>query len=370
MKTINFRQSFKEEELDFKIAYLIDSIALTVPSLRRYSENLKSIFPKISQLLQLTAPIESENKHYPIIKVDNAIPFQFFMADLKSQRLAFNHLLKENGIEEKDHIFHFTTSSIPPIMLSSKNIFVTVHDLISFDSKFNKTPGFGKFIHLYRYSLKKWMENATNIITQTNYIRDELKTLFPKFQGEIRTIYPYVSDSFYELEKKEQLREKLHLPTNKHLILSVSALSKRKNLEMVESVFKNIGEEFKLVRVGPKIGSSITFNGIDDRTLNELYNACDALYFPTLSEGFGYPIVEAFNAGLPVCSSDISVIKETSGNAAVLVDPYDLDENIEGIYKVIENSSYYAAKGKERAKFFSKDNMKKNLIKYYNKSKQ
>jgi hypothetical protein len=52
------------------------------------------------------------------------------------------------------------------------------------------------------------------------------------------------------------------------------------------------------------------------------------------------------------------------------VDPYDLDKNIEGIYKVIENSSYYAAKGKERAKFFSKDNMKKNLIKYYNKSKQ
>ena len=105
---------------------------------------------------------------------------------------------------------------------------------------------------------------------------------------------------------------------------------------------------------------------MDTVKLNKIYNASDMLFLPTLEEGFGYPVVEAFKTGLPVLTSNIDVIKEVSDGAALLVNPEELKENIEGIYSVMDNPEYYVKKGYERAKYYDSSTVKEQLISYYN----
>ena len=168
------------------------------------------------------------------------------------------------------------------------------------------------------------------------------------------------------LSNKEQLRKELGLPLDKKLILSISSDQPRKNLPMVKRVMANLGNSFKLVRVGNPVGDSITFNNVDTVTINKIYNASDVLFLPTLEEGFGYPVVEAFSTGLPVLSSNIDVIKETSNGAALLVNPEELKENVEGILKIMNNHEYYVQKGYEKARYYASSTVKEQLISYYN----
>ena len=109
---------------------------------------------------------------------------------------------------------------------------------------------------------------------------------------------------------------------------------------MVKSVMEKLDDSYQLVRIGSQVGNSITFNNIDDEKINKIYNACDILLFPTLEEGFGYPVVEAFKTGLPVLSSDVDIIKEVSDGAALLVNPMDINEVTEGVYEILEKRDY------------------------------
>ena len=127
----------------------------------------------------------------------------------------------------------------------------------------------------------------------------------------------------------------------------------------------NLDNSFKLVRVGTPVGNSITFNNVDIVKINKIYNASDMLFLPTLEEGFGYPVVEAFKTGLPVLSSSIDVIKEVSNGAALLVNPDELKENVEGVYNLMENHEYYVKKGYERAKYYTSSTVREKLCSYY-----
>ena len=87
--------------------------------------------------------------------------------------------------------------------------------------------------------------------------------------------------------------------------------------------------------------------------MNEIYNACDVMSFPSLYEGFGKPLVEGFAAGLPVVASDIEVFRETSGGAAILRDPNDASDLASGVKFALENSEELIIKGLKRAARFS-----------------
>ena len=109
------------------------------------------------------------------------------------------------------------------------------------------------------------------------------------------------------------------------------------------------------------------FEIIEDSIIKDvkIVNACDMLLFPTLEEGFGYPVVEAFKTGLPVLSSDIDIIREVSDGASLLVNPRDINEVTEGVYRILEKNEYYITRGYERAKYYSPENIRKKLLSYY-----
>lgn len=273
-----------------------------------------------------------------------------------------------NLINSSKDIIHITSQTMKPVF-NNPNRVITIHDAIAFNKKIYNAHGIQK---LKRFFMKHYLKEYlayNNIITVSDHIKNQLTTKLNAKEENITVISPYISDNFFHMENKNLLRTELGLPLNKKLILSISSDNPRKNLPMVASIMENLDESYQLIRVGPHIGNSITFNNVDEVTINKIYNACDLLLFPTLEEGFGYPVVEAFKTGLPVISSDIDIIREVSDGAALLVNPEELKENVEGIFRIQDNSEYYIKKGYDRAKCFSGEVIKKKLTSYYNSLK-
>jgi glycosyltransferase involved in cell wall biosynthesis len=324
--------------------------------------DLYKLFYPNSEIVQLV---------YNVSNIDSTYKMHITANRLGHPYTVFNHVF-ERQLFGKDisklsghfSLTHITSHRIGPVVRDGR-VVVTIHDLIDFRERL-PTVSERMLQYLIKRNLRVY-SGYENIITLTEKVKRDIMKIFNISGEKVKVIPNFVSDYFYYMEKKEDLRRKLGLPVDKKLILSVSSSAPRKNLKMVEDVVGKLGQGFQLVRIGPAIGGSITFNGIPPETVNLLYNACDVLLFPTLDEGFGYPIIEAFKTGLPVVSSNIDVIREVAGDAALLVNPMDIEENVEGVRKAVENSTYYASKGYERVKLYSKERIRKMLTDYYEK---
>ena len=77
------------------------------------------------------------------------------------------------------------------------------------------------------------------------------------------------------------------------------------------------------------------FGFVPDRTLAALYRLASVFAFPSLYEGFGLPPLEAMACGTPVVTSRISSLPEVVGDAAILVDPYSVEDIADGLERVL-----------------------------------
>lgn len=185
------------------------------------------------------------------------------------------------------------------------------------------------------------------------------------YKGNIYVVPHYYKPIFKPLNNKILIRKELNLPDDKILILSVSTDKANKNLGILLKVLSVLGNKFKLIRVGPKIGNSITFNNIDYVTLNKLYNACDMLIEPSLDEGFGRPLIEAFATGLPVVCSDIPVFQEIGSDVPIFINNTDPKDIARGINEVFNNMAYYRKKSIERSTVFTLEEFSKKMMNVY-----
>ena len=267
-------------------------------------------------------------------------------------------------INNNPDIIHITSQTMKPIF-NNKKMVITIHDIISFNRNIDYNQVLEKLKYAYMRSYVRKYLAYDNIITVSNHVKNQIITQFNINENKIAAISPHVTDNFFPIPSKDVLRKDLGLPENKKLILSVSSNAPRKSLAMVNSVMDKLDDSYQLVRIGSQVGNSITFSNVDDEKINKIYNACDMLLFPTLEEGFGYPVVEAFKTGLPVLSSNIDIIKEVSDGAALLVNPLDINEVTECVYRILEKNEYYITRGYERAKYYSPENIRKKLLYYY-----
>ena len=143
-----------------------------------------------------------------------------------------------------------------------------------------------------------------------------------------------------------------------------------------------LGKDWLFVRVGVKSKSSFLDYHLGGRRIEKIkevgvvsyeelekyYNAADVLFFPSLYEGFGMPVLEAMHCGLPVIASNVASLSEVGSDAVIYVNTYNVDDMLEKLLLVLSDEnlrSEMRIKGMQRAKLFSWDKTIELMISNY-----
>jgi glycosyltransferase involved in cell wall biosynthesis len=182
------------------------------------------------------------------------------------------------------------------------------------------------------------------------------------------------SDPVVEPTPEQELRARLGLGDGP-IVLAVSALLAHKNLPplvdaMAEVRRRSAGavlvvpanptplqSELEARARGFAIADAVVFPGwVSAADLEGLYRAAACFAFPSLSEGFGLPVLEAMRRGVPVACSNASAVPEVAGDSALLFDPHDPAAIAEAVGRLLEDrglAEELAERGRERAALFS-----------------
>jgi glycosyltransferase involved in cell wall biosynthesis len=251
---------------------------------------------------------------------------------------------------------------------------VTIHDASVLDHPewFSRT-----FAMWYRFLLPRLARHAAHILTVSEFSRRRLSETLDLDPERISVVPRPISWRFRPVESAtiEQVLKRLTLPHN--YVLSLGTLEPRKNITRLLDAWslllarKAVPEDVHLVVIGGKnslfqdfslttLPDKVSFIGyVSDEDLPALYAGALALAYPSLYEGFGSPPLEAMACGTPVVTSHSTAIPEVVGNAALLVDPLDVESIAHGVELSLGNSSFRETlrrAGLERAKLFTWDN--------------
>ncbi len=284
-------------------------------------------------------------------------------------------------------ILHSPVSTSPLLGGRGLKKIITVHDLA-----FLLSPGTSSRWSRawWNFSWPRSLRGAAHIVTVSEQTRQDVVERYAISREKTSVIYPYVSFENADIPAGlvRATRELFGLP--EHYILHVGAPHKRKNLVTLIKAFGLLKRDpsFRhgLVLAGPSgwddavirreaaaagLGNEVVFTGfVGDESLPAVYAGADALVFPSLYEGFGYPPLEAMACGTPVIASNVSSLPEVAGPAAVLVPPEDAEAIAGAIVRVL-NSPGLAAElkqaGRQRVRQFSRERMGRDYINVYEK---
>lgn len=253
----------------------------------------------------------------------------------------------------------------------------TVHDLapILYPNLFPRDI-IRNIVSTHRRRLSWVGKESRRVIVPSDATRKDLVELGFE-ENIIRVIPEAVSGDFKKATEAEITSLKRKYKISGDYVLSVG-MNPRKNTERIIQAFDKArsGRDLKLVFIGlPKYmnvseGRNIRIAGhVESRELRIFYSGAKALIYPSLYEGFGLPILEAFSCECPVVTSNISSLSEVAGDAAVLVDPYDVASIAEGIKKAVSAPKALIAKGLIRIKDFSWEKTAKMTLDVYNEAK-
>ncbi|MEM3192990.1 MAG: glycosyltransferase family 1 protein [Candidatus Parvarchaeota archaeon] len=339
----------------------IISQGIGTSGINRYASSLFKVFPNSADLIFVK--FRKEHRNYSVGRVvEGRFPYGNSPLNLNTifEKKAFSSLLGELYKRKNDgNIVHVASPHVLPIFSKVADV-VTIHDIYPFISK---ERNFFNFELLFvKKTFEKYFQ-VENIVVNSQYV----KSLVEQFGigAKVTQIYPYVDPVFHQLGDKISLRKKLGLPLNKKLLLSVSTNVKRKNLRILPSILDKLGNNYKLVRVGPLVSNEIKIEIHSDEQLNELYNACDIFISPSLDEGFNYPVVEAMYCGLPLVLSDIPVHREVAANLGNYFDLNDINQAKAAVLES-ENTSITAQERKKIMEKYGINEFRKNMVDYYN----
>ncbi|MFH1841120.1 MAG: glycosyltransferase family 1 protein [Candidatus Shapirobacteria bacterium] len=229
----------------------------------------------------------------------------------------------------------------------------------------------GQFTRKIYWQLKYWTEwsakKAKHIFAISQATKKDLIKFYKLPENKITVTYPGINKSTVEIKK---IKEKFIIKND--YILFLGTLKPNKNIEGLIRAFKILVDEetkLDLVVAGRKgwlfesiyrlvvelgLEERVVFTDfVPDEEVPMLMTGARALVTPSFWEGFGIPVVEAMNLGVPVVVSDRGSLSEVVGPAGVVVDPTKPAAIARGIKIAIENRDKLRESGKEQAKKFS-----------------
>lgn len=258
---------------------------------------------------------------------------------------------------------------------------VVIHD-INFEHYPQDIPA------VYARDLKKrtplFCNKAARVVTVSEFSKEDISKQYNISPEKIDVVYNAANKAYSVLDAAEKVEVKTRITGGQDYFIFVGSIHPRKNLQRLLPAFiqfKNAtGSPMKLVIVGNTFWKNkelasviestvhrddIIFIGrLDVKELSKVVGAALASVYVSYFEGFGIPIVEAFNAGVPVITSNVTSLPEVAGDAAVLVDPFSVSAIAEALERVANDSTLRHSlieKGLKRAKSFDWDESAKKF---------
>lgn len=293
------------------------------------------------------------------------------------------NLLKKNNVD----LYHMTQNGIGFPFNSSINTVVTIHDLIPYIMP--ETVGKG-YLKRFLKDMPYIISQAAGIITVSEYSKKDILKFFPEFPKEKIFVTPLAADDSFKPMNKNYCKKyvKENFKVTDPYILYIGGFSKRKNVKELILSFAKIKDSLKrkhklliagsLKDEGLALKDMVTLKGlsqyviftgfINDEILPILYNGAEAFIYPSLYEGFGLPPLEAMSCMTPVITSNLTSIPEVTSDAALLINPHNIDELSYSLLTLLNDDALkdkLSKKGYERSLQFTwADTCKKTLSAY------
>lgn len=305
--------------------------------------------------LQQKPPVGYEFYIYVLQKDASQITFnsnQFIKREVHShwhsisEQTAFLQILNQDKLD----LMHFTYFSYP--VFYKKKFIATVHDITPLIHKTGRASTLHPLLYELKYQsfkfvLQQQIKNASAVITPTKTVKKQILDIYGnRYETKIHAIYEGVNYEMEQASENTSLKNKFKKP----FFVYIGNFYPHKNVETLINAFKDIQNEYELVLVGPdSYFSGRVQQEIQEKNITNIrfyhtgsiedlvffYKNAVALINPSISEGFGLPLVEAAYFKLPIIASDLDVFHEILEDNFLSFNPQSVEELQEILFKVI-----------------------------------
>ena len=287
--------------------------------------------------------------------------------------------LKEDGVQ----LYHGLSGELPA-GLKAAGIpgVVTIHDLI-----FLRHPEYYHCwdVEIYRRKFKSTLKEASRIIAISECTKRDILYYGDFPEDKIDVIYQGCSNRFRKsVSEADKSRVKAKYNLSDNFILNVGSIEARKNVLLAVKALGCLLDSFRMVIVGKhtkytdEVIAYVKKNGLEDRVqilhgipdddLPVIYHLAKVFVYPSRYEGFGIPIIEAIQTGLPVVACTGSCLEEAGGPDCLYVSPDDVEGMANAIKQAIAEKDVRVPRAQEYIKRFENSNLAAQVIEEYEKT--
>ena len=277
-------------------------------------------------------------------------------------------------------VFHAPNFQMPPVRRAASVL--TIHDLVFLLHPEMAIPA---SVRHFGPRIRHDPRRADIIVADSDATAEGIIEHLDASPERVKTVYPGATIIPRVTEEQIKAVTRKH-GINSDFIFFVGAIEPRKNLARLFKAFDRSGlhRDLELVLVGPKgwhtkeifdtwealpCREKIRWlDYVEDADLAALYSGATFFAYPSLLEGFGLPILEAMSVGCPVLTSNLSSMPEVAGDAALYVDPLDIDSIASGMRRLANDAELrkaLAERGQKRVKLFSWERTAREMIAIY-----
>lgn len=301
--------------------------------------------------------LKADQHHFTLYFRDEPPPDLFMSASTWTPRVIpwprmWTHLRFATALWRSRPDVTFVPAHTLPRFFPGKAV-VTVHDL-----------GYLHFPDAHPEKERRYLDwstafsarRATLVVADSEATRHDLSHHYAIPLEKIYVVYPGCDEALGPVDDTDYVRAKYHLPAQ--YLFFLGTLQPRKNIARLVQAFgrwrDRTGKPDVYLVLGGKPGwlyqeawttgvENVLLTGyVADEDVPALYSGALGFVFPSLYEGFGFPVIEAMRCEIPVLCSNTSSLPELAGEAAILVDPLDVDAIAAGIDQLVNDTTLRA----------------------------